>query len=122
MGDLCAAKDALEEEVIRKGKPLLAICLGLQVLGRRSFEGGEYEGLGWFQADVVRLTPQDPTLRVPQIGWNDVDYRAGSPLFAGVPAHADFYFVHSYYLRCDDPGDARGSVLKYSRFWQKSKT
>jgi glutamine amidotransferase len=97
--------EALHEEVIRKAKPFLAICLGLQVLGRRSFEGGEYEGFGWFEADVVRLQPQDPTLRVPQIGWNDVDYRPGSPLFAGVPAHADFYFVHSYYLRCDDPGD-----------------
>jgi glutamine amidotransferase len=96
---------ALEEEVIQKGKPFLAICLGLQVLGRRSFEGGEYEGLGWFQADVVRLQPQEPTLRVPQVGWNDVNYRAGSSLFAGVPPHADFYFVHSYHLRCDDPGD-----------------
>jgi glutamine amidotransferase len=97
--------DALQEEIIHQGKPLLAICLGLQVLGRRSFEGGEYAGLGWFQADVVRLQPTDPTLRVPQIGWNDVQYRPGSPLFTGVPARADFYFVHSYHLRCDDPRD-----------------
>ena len=97
--------EALDSEVRHKGKPLLAICLGLQVLGRRSFEGGEYEGLGWFHADVVRLQPADPTLRVPQIGWNDVDYRPGSPLFAGLPRHADFYFVHSYYLRCYDPND-----------------
>jgi glutamine amidotransferase len=97
--------EALEAEIIRKGKPLLAICLGLQVLARRSFEGGEYAGFGWFQADVVRLQPADSGLRVPQIGWNDIDYRAGSPLFAGVPAHADFYFVHSYFMRCDNPDD-----------------
>jgi glutamine amidotransferase len=97
--------EALELEIIRKGKPLLAICLGLQVLARRSFEGGEYEGFAWFQADVVRLRPADPGLRVPQIGWNDIDYRAGSPLFAGVPAHADFYFVHSYFMGCDNPDD-----------------
>jgi glutamine amidotransferase len=97
--------EALEEAVVRKGKPLLAICLGLQVLARRSFDGGEYQGFGWFQADVVRLQPSDPTLRVPQIGWNDVDYRAGSPLFAGIRPHADFYFVHSYHLRCDDDRD-----------------
>lgn len=97
--------EALREEIIERGKPLLAICLGLQVLGRRSFEGGEYEGLGWFQGDVVRLQPADPALRVPQIGWNDVEYRARSPFFAGIPPHADFYFVHSYYLRCDDSRD-----------------
>jgi glutamine amidotransferase len=101
--------DALEKEVIRKGKPLLAICLGLQVLGRRSFEGGEYEGFGWFEADVVRLEPVDRALRVPQIGWNDVSYRSGSPLFAGVLPHADFYFVHSYHLRCDAAEDVEAS-------------
>jgi len=101
--------EALNREVVDKGKPFLAICLGLQVLGRRSFEGGEYDGLGWFEADVVRLQPADPLLRVPQIGWNDVEHRAGSPLFAGVPAHADFYFVHSYHLRCDDPADVAAS-------------
>lgn len=94
--------DALEDEVRRKGKPFLGICLGLQALAARSFEDGEYRGLGWFAADVVRIRPASGRLRVPQIGWNSVTTKADSPLFRGVPAGADFYFVHSYHMACDD--------------------
>lgn len=92
---------ALEEEVRGAGKPFFGICLGMQALARQSFEGGVYEGLGWIDGDVVRLEPGDAALRVPQVGWNDLDYRSESPLFARLPAVPDFYFVHSYYLRCD---------------------
>lgn len=97
--------EALERSVLEKGKPLFGICLGMQVLARKSFEGGEYKGFGWFEADVVRLAPGDPSWRVPQIGWNDVEYRSDSPLFNGVPSRPDFYFVHSYYMKCDEQND-----------------
>jgi len=92
--------DALEENVLKGGKPFFGICLGMQVLARRGFEGGDHPGLGWFNADVVLLKPSDPALRVPQIGWNSVTYRKESPLFKGLPAEPDFYFVHSYFMRC----------------------
>jgi glutamine amidotransferase len=91
--------EALEENVVRKGKPFFGICLGMQVLARRGFEGGEHAGLGWFEGEVVVLKPSDPTLRVPQIGWNTVHYLKESPLFKGLPAEPDFYFVHSYAMR-----------------------
>lgn len=94
--------EALENAVLRHGKPLMGICLGMQVLARRSFEGGEYPGLGWIEADVVRLHPADPTLRVPHIGWNTVTYRPASPLMVGLPDSPDFYFVHSYYVKYDN--------------------
>ena len=94
--------DALEEAVRKKGKPIMGICLGMQAMARRSFEGGEYEGFGWFEADVVRLQPGESSLRVPQIGWNDVRYLPGHPLFSGLPPAPDFYFVHSYHMKCDD--------------------
>jgi glutamine amidotransferase len=97
--------EALEEAVMRQGKPIFGICVGMQLMARRSFEGGEYEGLGWFEGDVVRLQPSDPTLRVPHIGWNNLTYRAGSPLFAGLPSSPDFYFVHSYFMHCDTDAD-----------------
>jgi imidazole glycerol-phosphate synthase subunit HisH len=93
--------EALEEEVLGAGKPFFGICLGMQALARRSYEGGVYEGLGWIEGDVVRLEPGDAALRVPQVGWNDLDYHRTSPMFARLPPVPDFYFVHSYYLKCD---------------------
>ncbi len=94
--------EALEEAVLRLGKPILGICLGMQAMARRSFEGGEYRGLGWLEADVVRLNPHQPGLRVPQIGWNEVHYRTESPFFKALPPTPDFYFVHSYFVKCDE--------------------
>lgn len=97
--------DALNTAVHLQQKPIMGICLGMQVMGKRSFEGGEYAGLGWFDAEVVRLNPNDPTLRVPQIGWNQIQYTSGTPFFSGIPVQSDFYFVHSYYLQCADKKD-----------------
>jgi glutamine amidotransferase len=101
--------EALREEVGGKGKPILGICLGLQALARRSFEGGEFEGLGWLAGDVVPLRASEAGLRVPHIGWNDVSVRADSPLFIGIPSGAEFYFVHSYQLCCEDPADVEAT-------------
>lgn len=96
---------ALNEAILQQHKPIMGICLGMQAMAKRSFENGEYTGLGWFNADVIRLQPVSSSLRVPQIGWNDVRYRTGSPLFAGLPLAPDFYFVHSYYMKCADASD-----------------
>ncbi len=94
--------EALNEFVLRHGKPILGICLGMQVMARKSFEGGEHRGFGWFDADVVRLQPNNSALRVPQIGWNEVRYLQESPLFRDLPSSPDFYFVHSYSMKFDD--------------------
>jgi len=91
---------ALNEEVLQRGKPVLGICLGMQVMARTSVEGGLHQGLGWFDAEVVRLRPSDPSLRVPHIGWNETAWRSDSPFFLRLPRRADFYFVHSYYMKC----------------------
>ena len=93
--------EPLNEAVLSRHVPILGICLGMQAMARRSFEGGEHAGLGWFAAEVVRLQPAEPALRVPHMGWNSLGRRAAHPLFAGVPADADFYFVHSFHLRCE---------------------
>ena len=97
--------EVLQEIVIKKGRPILGICLGMQVMARRSFEGGEHLGLGWFDADVIRIEPEDLSLRIPHIGWNDVSYRNESPLFHNIPAGPDFYFVHSFWMKCDHDSD-----------------
>ena len=96
---------ALDELVMVRGVPILGICLGMQVMARISHENGEHRGMGWIDAEIVRLAPQPDSLRVPQMGWNDVSYRAGSPLFSGLPQQCDVYFVHSYWMDCCDQND-----------------
>ena len=97
--------NALNEEVIDKAKPTLGVCLGMQVMAKKSFEGGEHIGLGWFDAEVVRLTPNDEQLRVPNIGWNTIDYNRDISLFKGLPLNPDFYLVHSFYMKANDQSD-----------------
>ena len=93
-------QEALTKEVIELGKPIYGICLGLQIMGQKSYEFGEHKGLGWFKGDVIELKPNIKKLRVPHVGWNNVNYNFDSPLFAGLPESPDFYFVHSFYLEC----------------------
>ncbi|MDQ8004322.1 MAG: imidazole glycerol phosphate synthase subunit HisH [Pedobacter sp.] len=97
--------EALNEQVIVKAKPTLGICLGMQVMSNRSFEGGEYKGLGWFDADVIRLSPTDPDLRVPNIGWNTIEYDSEVSLFKNLPTNPDFYLVHSFYVKSNNTND-----------------
>jgi glutamine amidotransferase len=90
---------SLEETVVeetQKGKPLLGICLGLQLLFTRSYEGGVTAGLDLLKGEVVRL----PTaVKLPQIGWNNIRIKRPSPILEGVPDNAYAYFVHSYFAK-----------------------
>ncbi len=94
---------ALQELVADGRTPVLGICLGMQLLAATGTEIEPAEGLGLVPADVVRLPSLDGE-RLPHIGWNEVDPVNGSPLFDGLPDGADFYFVHSFAVRCDEPG------------------
>ena len=101
---------AMEEEVRSKGKPLLGICLGMQLLAKTGYEYGENPGLGWIDGVVDRLpVPEaEPRLRIPHIGWNDVRFAKRDGLFAGLGETSCFYFVHSYALRPTDGGIVSG--------------
>jgi glutamine amidotransferase len=82
---------------IAAGKPFLGICLGLQLLFDRSFEDGQYEGLGVVPGEVVRFeVPVE--FKVPHMGWNQVRFRQRAPIFNGIEEGAYFYFVHSYFV------------------------
>ncbi|MHB8643768.1 MAG: imidazole glycerol phosphate synthase subunit HisH [Gaiellaceae bacterium] len=82
-------------------KPLLGLCLGMQLLLNESEEFGRHRGLGWIEG-VVRRIPQNG-IRVPHVGWNDLQRTGESPLFADLRDEALFYYVHSYWV---DPADA----------------
>jgi glutamine amidotransferase len=98
-------EDALSEEVHANSIPFLGICLGMHLVASVGFEGGDTKGLGWIDGEVRRFVPATAEERIPHVGWNEVDAAPGSTLFAGIPAGADFYFVHSYHFVCDDDSD-----------------
>ena len=81
------------------GKPILGICIGMQILFQKGWEGGEHIGLGLIEGEVMRLDA--PGLKIPHMGWNSLETKA-EPIFDGVPADAHVYFVHSYRALCDD--------------------
>lgn len=90
--------EALNEAALVNRVPILGICLGMQLMAKRS-EEGDAEGLGWVDADVVRMRVPDPRrFKVPHVGWGRLDVRKRSALLKDVSADAEFYFVHSYNL------------------------
>lgn len=91
-------------EMVEGGKPILGICLGFQLIARESDEFGAHDGLGWIPARVRRLAPADERLRVPHVGWNDLERTADCALYADLPQDPLFYYVHSYQLVPDDDG------------------
>jgi imidazole glycerol-phosphate synthase subunit HisH len=93
--------EAIREQVAG-GKPLLGICLGMQLLASKSYEFGEHEGLGLIAGDVERLGVNGD-LRVPHVGWNILRPRAESALFQNFPEDPTFYFVHSYHFVPSEP-------------------
>ncbi|MBQ7540695.1 MAG: imidazole glycerol phosphate synthase subunit HisH [Clostridia bacterium] len=98
--------DDFVRETASRGKPLLGICLGMQLLFEKSYEFGEYEGLGLLRGNIVPIPDQDRTLKIPQIGWNALHFpkdKPKSPLFRDVNEGDCVYFVHSFYATdCDD--------------------
>lgn len=91
--------------VLEIRKPVLGVCLGMQLFARSSMEHGLREGLGWLAADVVPLDVKPPA-KVPHVGWNSVSYDRDDWLFKNIPpTQADFYFVHSFHMICDNPAD-----------------
>lgn len=93
--------DALNKQVLDRGIPFLGICLGMQLLATEGREGQCTKGLGWIDGEVRRLVPDDPRVRIPHMGWNEVRHGSSLSLFDGIPSGTDFYFVHSFHLACD---------------------
>jgi glutamine amidotransferase len=100
-------EEALDEAVRRKGRPFFGICVGMQLMAERGREFTVTEGLGWLRGEVVAIKPDDPDLKVPHMGWNELELHGAHPVLAGLANGAHAYFVHSYAI----DGAERGDVL-----------
>lgn len=99
-------------DVVEKGTPFLGICLGLQLLFEESDETPGVTGLGLLPGRILRI-PDREGLKIPHMGWNSLDVRAGASLFKGIEEHPYVYFVHSYYLHAEEPEIVK-AVTDYS--------
>ncbi len=97
--------DVLNESVLVKKKPILGICLGMQLMAKTSEEGDSL-GLGWFDGEIVKFNVSDSLkYKVPHMGWNQVVIKKESPLMKDLPEPKEFYFVHSYHFKTEHQSD-----------------
>ncbi|PYE89079.1 imidazole glycerol phosphate synthase subunit HisH [Phyllobacterium leguminum] len=108
LGAVPGMTEAVHEVAIEKARPFLGICVGMQLMSSRGLEKTITQGFGWIAGDVREMTPSDPSLKIPQIGWNTIHVKHSHPLFEGIETGPDglhAYFVHSYMLDAANPGD-----------------
>lgn len=105
-------EETLNEEVRARAKPFFGICVGMQLMAERGLEHGVHRGLGWLKGEVVKIEPTDKSLKIPHMGWNELELLRAHPLIAEMPAtHA--YFVHSYAFAVAEP-DALVARVDYA--------
>ncbi len=108
--------DALRDAVLKRGVPFLGICVGMQLLAEVGREFGDHTGLGWIKGDVVRMTPDDPNLKIPHMGWNELSLARSHALFEGVASGDHAYFVHSFVIRPRETSDVLATADHGGRF------
>lgn len=87
-------------KIVEDGRPFMGICLGMQLMFEKSYENGEFTGLGILPGEIVRLPDN---VKIPQIGWNNLNIKIKNPIFENLPENPYVYFVHSYHLKTDAP-------------------
>ena len=101
---------AMVEAVEVKGRPFLGICVGMQLMASWGREYEDTQGLGWIEGEVTKITPADPTLKVPHMGWNDLIIDHPHPVFDGINTGDHTYFVHSYHMAVTNPDERLAHV------------
>jgi imidazole glycerol-phosphate synthase subunit HisH len=101
---------ALHEAVMIRARPFLGICVGMQLMAEAGREFETVEGLGWIAGEVAVIEPADAELKIPHMGWNEIEPRSAHPIVAGLGAGAHAYFVHSYHFRLADAADLVAST------------
>lgn len=102
--------EAMREAVERRAVPFMGICVGMQLLADWGREYEDTAGIGWIGGEVVKITPSDPGLKVPHMGWNDLVIDGSHPVLEGVATGDHAYFVHSYQFRPNNPAERLAHV------------
>jgi glutamine amidotransferase len=108
LDDIPGMVEALNESVLQRRRPFFGICVGMQLMAERGREYQVTPGLGWIAGEVDRITPSDPSLKIPHMGWNTLNMLKAHPLLADIPLGPDglhAYFVHSYELKTAQRSD-----------------
>lgn len=108
--------EAMTEAVRGRGAPFLGVCVGMQLLATRGLEFGVTPGLDWIAGEVKRLETDDPTCKVPHMGWNGLTGLTGQPILAGVAEETPMYFTHSFAFYPDSDADVAAWVDHGGRF------
>jgi glutamine amidotransferase len=100
-------REKLDELVLEKRVPVIGICVGMQMMGNRSDEG-KLDGLKWIDSEILKFDESliQQRTKLPHMGWNDVAPVNNHPLFIGLEKKATFYFLHSFYFKCNNPADS----------------
>lgn len=97
-------RDAIATHVLEQQKPFLGICVGMQLMAETGLEHGTHSGFGWLPAHVSPITPADPLLKIPHMGWNTLEWmNSAHPVLKGIEEGDHAYFVHSYHMQPDTP-------------------
>ena len=110
LGDHGGLFEAIEEAVRGRGRPFLGICVGMQMMATWGREYEDTRGFDWIGGEVTRITPTDPHLKVPHMGWNDLVIDNAHPVLDGISTGDHAYFVHSYAFRVDKPSERLAHV------------
>ena len=102
--------DAINEAVIAKARPFFGICVGMQLMATWGREYSDVAGFDWIGGEVVKITPSDPAMKVPHMGWNDLVIDHPHPVLDGIATGDHAYFVHSYHFRVSNPAERLAHV------------
>jgi glutamine amidotransferase len=105
--DTLGISDIIKEHALTAQRPILGICLGMQLMTNFS-EEGDVDGLGLIDAQTKKFQLQDKSLKIPHMGWNEVSWQKDSPILNGLSANPRYYFVHSYFVECKNQQDILG--------------
>lgn len=110
LGNYGGLFEAIEEAVTTRARPFLGICVGMQMMATWGREYQDTKGFDWLAGEVTKITPKDPALKVPHMGWNDLIIDHPHPVLAGLNTGDHAYFVHSYHFRVENPAERLAHV------------